>query len=51
MGLGIPPEARPNLFEMFKRFHPTKAFGSGLGLYIMKKSTESLGGTVTFDPE
>ncbi|SNY93591.1 PAS domain S-box-containing protein [Cohaesibacter sp. ES.047] len=50
-GLGIPPEARPNLFEMFKRFHPDKAFGSGLGLYIMKKSTESLGGTVTFEPQ
>ncbi len=50
-GLGIPPEARPMLFEMFKRFHPDRAFGSGLGLYILKKSTEALGGTVTFEPQ
>ncbi|MEM5474296.1 PAS domain-containing sensor histidine kinase [Hoeflea sp. AS60] len=50
-GLGIPPDARPMLFEMFKRFHPEKAFGSGLGLYILRKSTEALGGNVTFEPQ
>jgi signal transduction histidine kinase len=50
-GLGIPPEARPMLFKMFKRFHPDQAFGTGLGLYILKKSTESLGGTVIFEPQ
>ena len=49
-GIGIPPDARPMLFEMFKRFHPDHAFGSGLGLYILKKSTEALGGTVTYEP-
>lgn len=50
-GLGIPPEARPMLFQMFKRFHPDKAFGSGLGLYILKKSAEAIGGSVTFVPQ
>ncbi|OCW55751.1 hypothetical protein AWJ14_14795 [Hoeflea olei] len=48
-GLGIPPEARPMVFGMFRRFHPDRAFGSGLGLYILKKSTEALNGTVTYE--
>lgn len=47
-GLGIPPGNEPQLFQMFKRFHPQHAPGSGLGLYILRKSAEHLGGTVAY---
>lgn len=47
-GLGISPQDEPHLFEMFKRFHPHHAQGSGLGLYILRKSVDRLGGTVAF---
>lgn len=47
-GLGIPPDSEPQLFQMFKRFHPQHAPGSGLGLYILRKSVEHLGGTVAY---
>lgn len=47
-GLGIPKEQHKNLFTMFKRFHPKASFGSGLGLYMMKKSADILGGRVEF---
>ncbi|WP_438749618.1 sensor histidine kinase [Pararhizobium sp. O133] len=47
-GLGIPPQNEQQLFQMFKRFHPTHAQGSGLGLYILRKSVEHLGGTVAY---
>ncbi|HTO31087.1 MAG TPA: PAS domain-containing sensor histidine kinase [Pararhizobium sp.] len=47
-GLGIPMENETQLFQMFKRFHPTHAQGSGLGLYILRKSVEHLGGTVAY---
>ncbi len=48
-GLGVPPEHRPKLFKMFRRFHSRVAFGSGLGLYLMKKSAEVLGGDLAFE--
>ncbi len=48
-GIGVPEEKRPLLFRMFKRLHPSRSFGSGLGLYIMKKSAESLGGAVRYE--
>lgn len=47
-GLGIRPDDEKHLFQMFRRFHPQHAYGSGLGLYILKKSAEHLGGTVSF---
>lgn len=47
-GLGIPKDQQDKLFTMFKRFHPRVAFGSGLGLYLMKKSADVLNGTITF---
>lgn len=50
-GIGVPEEKRQFLFRMFKRLHPSRSFGSGLGLYILKKSAESLGGTATYEPK
>jgi len=47
-GLGIPANQKDKLFKMFNRFHPKVAFGSGLGLYLMKKSAEVLGGDIHY---
>jgi len=48
-GVGVPPSSRHLLFRMFKRLHPNRSFGSGLGLYILKKSAESLGGNALYE--
>lgn len=47
-GLGLGEGDEASLFQMFKRFHPCRSDGSGLGLYIVKKSAEHLGGTVAY---
>lgn len=47
-GLGIPDDQKDKLFKMFNRFHPNVSFGSGLGLYLMKKSAEVLGGDICY---
>lgn len=48
-GLGIPEEREKEIFSMFKRFHPKVSFGSGLGLYMMKKSADVLGGQIEYE--
>lgn len=48
-GLGVPPASRHLLFRMFKRLHPNRSFGSGLGLYILRKSAETLGGDALYE--
>tara|TARA_R110002126_G_scaffold13118_7_gene57266 strand:- start:174109 stop:176820 length:2712 start_codon:yes stop_codon:yes gene_type:complete len=48
-GLGVPKEHQADLFGMFKRFHPKVSYGSGLGLYMMKKSAGILGGDLVFE--
>ena len=47
-GLGIPKDMHDKLFVMFKRFHPKVAYGSGLGLYMIKKSGDIIGGQIEF---
>lgn len=47
-GLGIAKDQQENMFKMFRRFHPKTSFGSGLGLYMVHKSAEILGGVVTY---
>lgn len=49
-GLGIDPKYQKQMFEMFKRFHPKVAVGSGLGLYLMRKSAHILGGDIEYVP-
>ncbi|MEM9102681.1 MAG: PAS domain-containing sensor histidine kinase [Pseudomonadota bacterium] len=50
-GIGIPEKHREYVFSMFKRFHPKTAFGSGLGLYMVKKCVEgSFGGSIFYKP-
>ena len=48
-GLGIPENQHEKLFTMFKRFHTKVSFGSGLGLYMMKKSADILNGQISFE--
>lgn len=45
-GVGIPVEHQSHLFKMFRRFHSHLAFGSGLGMYIIKKHVDKLGGDI-----
>jgi signal transduction histidine kinase len=46
-GLGIPEEYLGELFGMFKRFHKSTSFGSGLGLYLVKKNLDRIGGEIS----
>ena len=47
-GIGIPEEARPKLFTPL---FTTKAKGQGFGLAVVKRMTEALGGTITFESQ
>ena len=48
-GLGIPQDQEHKIFMMFSRFHPRVSFGSGLGLYMIKKSADLLGGKMEYE--
>ncbi|MEQ8926920.1 MAG: HAMP domain-containing sensor histidine kinase [Fulvivirga sp.] len=45
-GLGIPSEVQSNVFDMFYR-GSTKSKGSGLGLYLCKRTVEILNGKIS----
>jgi signal transduction histidine kinase len=45
-GLGLPPEAQQEVYTPFTRFHEESARGSGLGLSIVRRIVEKLGGEV-----
>jgi signal transduction histidine kinase len=44
-GLGIPADARANVFRIFERLHPEYS-GTGIGLAIVHRAVERLGGRV-----
>tara|TARA_R110002126_G_scaffold291807_1_gene459627 strand:+ start:55769 stop:57607 length:1839 start_codon:yes stop_codon:yes gene_type:complete len=48
-GLGFPEDQHAQMFTMFKRFHPKTSYGSGLGMYMIKKSVDILGGQILFE--
>lgn len=49
-GIGIEPEHFGRIFEIFGRVHPDKKYeGTGIGLSIVKKAVQRLGGTVGVD--
>ena len=48
-GLGIPEQFNEEVFSMFKRFHPEASFGSGLGMYIVKKHIVNMGAEISFE--
>ncbi|GAB2771085.1 PAS domain S-box-containing protein [Hymenobacter luteus] len=45
-GLGLEASKQAQLFTMFRRFH-THVEGSGIGLYMVKRSVENAGGRIT----
>ena len=50
-GIGIPEKDRPRIFEPFERgSNVGNIKGTGLGLNIVKRMTEMLGGTIGVDP-
>jgi signal transduction histidine kinase len=53
-GLGIPQESLPFIFEMFRQVNRPDRYpssGVGLGLHIVKKFTEILGGEIEVESE
>ena len=49
-GIGIPPDLQKRLFNMFTRLHrPGLYEGTGIGLAIVKKAVERMGGSVGVD--
>ena len=49
-GLGIEEAYRGKLFQMFQRFHPKAADGTGLGLYLVSKNMAALDGSIEYQP-
>jgi signal transduction histidine kinase len=50
-GIGIPPAQRDRIFSVFERLHGEEAYpGTGIGLAIVKKGMERLGGSVRVEP-
>ena len=47
-GLGIQTEDKNEIFEMFKRLRSSDG-GSGLGLYMVKKTTEKMSGEIDYE--
>jgi signal transduction histidine kinase len=46
-GIGISPEAQEQIFEIFYRLHSSADYeGSGIGLAIVRKGSERMGGRV-----
>lgn len=53
-GIGIPKEALPTIFQMFKQVDSSDARrheGLGIGLFIVKKFTEMLGGSIDVESQ
>lgn len=47
-GVGIPEEFTDQVFGMFRRFHPEISYGSGLGMYIIKKHVDRMEAHIAF---
>jgi len=50
-GIGIPEDKRERVFDVFERLHGQDRYqGTGIGLAIVKKGVERLGGTIRVEP-
>nr|WP_052170703.1 sensor histidine kinase [Massilia sp. JS1662] len=50
-GIGIPEDKRERVFDVFERLHGEEQYqGTGIGLAIVKKGVERLGGKVGVEP-
>lgn len=51
-GIGIDPKVQHRLFNMFERVHPNLKYdGTGVGLAIVRKAIERMGGTVGLESD
>jgi signal transduction histidine kinase len=51
-GIGIDPRHHADIFQIFGRVHPEKKYeGTGIGLAIVRKATERMGGSVGLSSE
>ncbi len=51
-GIGIAPENRDKIFGVFQRLHPAETYpGTGIGLAIVAKGVERMGGRVGLESE
>lgn len=50
-GCGIPPEAREYIFDMFRQVPGSRGGGVGLGLHLVRRLVEVLGGRVLVESE
>jgi PAS domain S-box-containing protein len=51
-GVGIAPENHDRIFRMFERIYPAMEYeGTGIGLTIVRKAVERMGGQIGFDSE
>jgi len=48
-GIGIAEEFQNKIFQIFQRLHSDETPGSGIGLAIVKKATQLLGGEITIE--
>lgn len=50
-GIGIAPADQKNIWNLFTQLHPEKFEGSGIGLALVRKATERMGGKVGVESE
>src|SRR5581483_7165640 len=50
-GIGIPAEQRERVFRVFERLHGARYPGTGVGLSIVRKGVERMGGRVGLDTQ
>jgi signal transduction histidine kinase len=45
-GIGVPPDQQERIFRVFERLHGPRYAGTGIGLSIVRKGVERMGGHV-----